>query len=171
MWPLFRSRNWKDLTWNHSHFYHQLSEKDTPKKKKNFGVYRPANYKGHIQTLLSRLHLDGDSNPGPPGRRSRALPQSYIPAIHQKGWPDTISNKELWQYTKQKQADQQIEKKTLETDWPHIAQASQPLTSQVRLSAGIHKGKGRGKGQETPGDAISRLTSRGWAKPRDSCSD
>ena len=48
--------------------------------KLNFGVYRPGNCKGHIQTPLSRLHLDGDSNPGPPGRRSRALPQSYIPA-------------------------------------------------------------------------------------------
>ena len=47
--------------------------------KMNFGVYRLGNYKGHIQTPLSRLHLDGESNPGPPGRRSRALPQSYIP--------------------------------------------------------------------------------------------
>ena len=51
----------------------------------NFGVYRPGNYKGHIQTPLSRLHLDGDSNPGPPGRGSRALPQSYIPAGLEKG--------------------------------------------------------------------------------------
>ena len=44
----------------------------------NFGVYRPGNYKGYIQTPLSRLHLDRDSNPGPPGPRSRALPQSYM---------------------------------------------------------------------------------------------
>ena len=62
------------LELNHLHFWMVILV------RMNFGVYRPGNYKGHIQTPLSRLHLDGDSNPGPPGRRSRALPQSYIPA-------------------------------------------------------------------------------------------
>ena len=71
-WLKWWFNSWKCWTWIWNTWMNEWM---------NVGVYRPGNYKGHIQTPLSRLHLGGDSNLGPPGRRSRALPQSYIPAL------------------------------------------------------------------------------------------
>ena len=97
-------------------------------------------------------------------KRIQTFINTCLRRILQIHWPDTISNKELWERTSQ----QPVEGEILKRRWRWIGQPSGNLQTapQDRPLPGTSKGKGKGVDLETPGAETWRQKPKQWTRPQ-----